>query len=222
MMLNRRTLSGKTHRSDSNTRLLLHFNEADATTSWVDASSYGCTVARNGSAAQTDTDQAKFGSASLLPGADYVNCSHASALTMGTSDFTFECWQRWSTGPSDDVVGIEYGNINSAGIGAFNDTGTVYFRDSGVNIATFAMGLSTGIWYHICMMRASNVAYLFFDGVLKASGACSTNFSATACHLGQLAGVGYDFAGWMDEIRVSKVARYSTGGFTPPTAAFDP
>jgi hypothetical protein len=82
---------------DSYTKVLLHFDGADATTAFPDDAP--TTVAHTWTAAgnaQVDTADSKFGGASLLLDGvgDWVTTVDSADFTLGTSDFTIECWYK--------------------------------------------------------------------------------------------------------------------------------
>jgi hypothetical protein len=80
-------------------------------------------------------------------------------------------------------------------------------------------------WYHVAASRKNGVVYGFVDGVKIGQASLLTNFGTTpGCRIGtDTAGngaAGWTFLnGYLDEVRVSKTARY-TANFTPPIVAF--
>ena len=81
--------------NDGFTKVLLQFNGADASTTITDVNAGGSahTWTANGNA-QIDTAQSKFGGASLLCDGtgDYVTTPDHADFTLGSSDFTIDCW----------------------------------------------------------------------------------------------------------------------------------
>ena len=81
--------------NDSNTRVLLHFDGADASTTMTDSNVGGAahvwTAAGN---AQIDTAQAQSGGASLLLDGtgDWVSTPDHADFAFGSGDFTIDCW----------------------------------------------------------------------------------------------------------------------------------
>jgi hypothetical protein len=78
---------------DSFTRLLLHFDGADAATYFRDHSASAHAVTSNGDA-QIDVAQSKFGSVSgSFDGTgDYLTAADSSDWDFGTGAFTIEFW----------------------------------------------------------------------------------------------------------------------------------
>ncbi|MBP2227542.1 hypothetical protein J2847_000822 [Azospirillum agricola] len=140
-----------------------------------------------------------------------------------TQDYTVECWGRWGGALGGTVSGVLFDFMVNGGnnraprvmVGGGNwyfafDTYT--WTGSGVDLN----------WHHFAFVRRASTLYFYLDGVQVFSQAASLNTDARAFTLG----IGNDMVwnpwiGWMDQFRVSKVARY-TDNFTPPTAEFTP
>ena len=92
-------------------------------------------------------------------------------------------------------------------------------------------------WHHVALSRSGGVAYLFADGVLKASAACvgTVDFSASGTFAGRTGWSSTEyFNGRMADLRVTKgVARYvadfavptdyalvASGSYVVPTGSF--
>ena len=77
------------------TKSLLHFDGADASTTFTDESGKTFTARGN---AQLDTAQQKFGTASgLFDGTgDYIDTPDHADWFLGTGDFTIDFWVRFS------------------------------------------------------------------------------------------------------------------------------
>ena len=82
---------------DNYTKLLLHFDGTDGSTTFVDSSPSGKTVTAVGNA-QIDTAQYKFGGASgLFDGnGDYLSVPDSDDWYFGTGDFTIDAWARFA------------------------------------------------------------------------------------------------------------------------------
>ena len=84
-----------------------------------------------------------------------------------------------------------------------------------------------GSWHHLALVRDSSGSRLYLDGTQAGSTTSSqatTSFDNTTPQpwaIGtSLPFSGRDYVGYIDEVRVSKYARYTGSSFTPPTAAF--
>jgi hypothetical protein len=210
---------------DEFTKLLLHFDGADASTSFTDSSPSPHTVTNND--AEIDTAQSKFGGASGLfdGGDDYLSLDGSSDFSFGSGDFTIEFFLRLAgTGEQDIYDSRPNGSSGATGprirVGPSTD---IKLAASGVTIVSGPV-LSVNTWYHVAFARDSGITRLFIDGVLQGSGADNTVYANGASRpmigsTGALPGDD-DLNGWLDELRVSKgIARW-TENFTPPAQAY--
>lgn len=154
---------------------------------------------------------------------------------LGTSDFTIEGW--YQSGSSSALAGAVFAGNWVASTGA---RGWEFFRQANTRQIGFrwsttgtdepaaligSAGAAWGSsWVHVCAMRSAGTLYLFVGGVLVGSAACPAIFNNT-----RPLGIGRRLAltsatynvGYLDEWRISAVARYATTGFTVPTSPFD-
>jgi hypothetical protein len=184
--------------------------------------------------AQIDTAQSKFGGASYLGDGtgDYIQAASDSAFNFGTGSFTIEYFIRFSA-ISTLYVPIalrESGSVNNGEWwceitaaenkmywGFKNQAGTQFY----VNLGLAGTAFATGQFYHIALVNNAGTAQMYVNGTATGTTtALSGSFgnSTTAMWIGAGAGA-YSVNGHMDEIRVSNIARY-TSGFTPTTSAF--
>ena len=178
-------------------------------------------TARNGAA--ISTDQAKFGSASVE--FDGSNDSlRTSDIVLGTSNFTFEAFIRL-----DVLTGFQYLLDGTENVGSVQNpvmylTSTnVLVSYQGGTIINVAHGLSVNTWHHIALVRdGTNSFKVFVDGTLKGSATPVSTYDSTARNysIGNNFTESFGLNGYMDEIRLTKRAVY-TSAFTPPTAAFN-
>jgi hypothetical protein len=199
--------------NDVNTVLLIHADGTDASTFFEDdngaRSKKG--IAANGNA-QIDTAESKFGGSSALFDGSGDRLSYIRNDGIGTSgDFTFEAWVR-----------VNGGNLPTV----FADNISFFINNSGV-ISYFSGTTRTGTqtltanqFSHCAWVRQSGTLNMYVNGVYADGFANSANMQDIEIYIG-----GYNdtnnYAGWLDEVRISKVARYTgTGNFTPPTAPF--
>ena len=182
--------------------------------------------------AQIDTAQSKFGGSSAL--FDGTNDYLTTSLTYSQADdFTIEGWVRFNALPStihmfasDDDSSSQYVGVqNSSGtyllIGAVNEGGANFYRNM-----TIPSTPSTGVWYHWAMVKSGSTLEFFWDGTLLTTqhSVAGTMTSGkgwdSVGRIGRWAGVAdYTPNGWLDEVRFSSTARY-TSGFTPSTTPF--
>ena len=80
-------------------------------------------------------------------------------------------------------------------------------------------GWADDTWYHVALVRNGTSLNVYRDGISIISVTNSIDFDNTGnLHIGSSDGSGY-FTGYMDEFRISNIARY-TADFTEPTEAF--
>jgi hypothetical protein len=222
--------------NDTNTVLLLHCNGTNTSTAFPDD---GGVRSQNGISAfgnaQISTAQSKFGSASALfdGTGDRLNVANNDLLYWNTQPYTVEYWCRVTafaaSQPFDDPTVT--GNMDPASDADYwsfgpDNSGNLtfkYYNGASVTVKdTDTMALNT--WYHCAAVITSNTIKIYLDGVEKASAAISgtpqfgTGYGGLNIGWGRSTS-GRSYNGYLDEIRISNSARY-TSGFTAPTAAF--
>jgi hypothetical protein len=222
---------------DAFTVFLAHMDGADASTTFTDEA--GKTLTANGDA-QIDTAQSKFGGASgLFDGTgDFVTAADSNdwLLDDGSNSnlWTVDFWVRFNGDPGTATQGFishfqdvsNFWNINLT-----NNNLRFAIRTAGVTTVTIdqAWDPATATWYHVAIVKNGTTGYLhFIDGTQI--GSTTTDTDPISNMTGNLriakttasTGVESFFAGWMDELRISKgVARW-TANFTPPTEPYTP
>jgi hypothetical protein len=217
---------------DSNTKALLHMNGADGSTTFTDES--GKTWTAHGHA-QIDTAQSKLGGASGLfdgLGDDYISSPDSADWYFGTGNFTIDFWVRFTALPANGSYQAMYSQtasvLDRVYLGVTNTSGTYYWKfmiDAGGDpLGTNAPSpsLSINTWYHIALVRSGNSWMVFQDG--SQCGSTATNSIAVddigaEVELGIYSTNSLPLKGWLDELRISKVARW-TSNFTPPTVEY--
>ena len=101
--------------------------------------------------------------------------------------------------------------------------GVFYYLNSGYRIISSTV-LNTGTWYHIAVSRSGSSTKMFINGTQV--GSTYTDSSSLVCGAMRPAlginGVGLSslaMTGYLDELRITRYARY-TANFTAPAAAF--
>ena len=171
--------------------------------------------------AQASTAQSKFGGSSMLFNGttDYLTFIDTPATRLGTSNFTVEGWVYLS------AVGTARGLVSkgaaatgwSVGISAANVLTFAYTAST----LTAATALSVSTWYYFAVVRsgtATGNVKIYLNGTVDAtsSGAITTDFNQTNTGYIGADRVGTSFlSGYLDEVRVTRVART----ITTPTAA---
>jgi hypothetical protein len=219
---------------DANTKLLVHFNGADAANTYTAETGQTVTFAAQ---AQLDTAQQKFGSASLLldGNADYVSVPDSADWAFGTNPFTLECWVRFNS-ISNAGLFEQRNSANSNEMLTFMyesaDTLAVAIRSAAVYTLIFRCPFdpSTNTWYHLALVRVNsdNAATgwrIFVDGVAQSLTLHNGAWNASvpnmtgAMVIGGSTNFSYWLNGWLDEARISNTARW-TSDFSVPTSEY--
>ena len=195
--------------------LLMHCDGTDGSTTFTDHSGSAKTLTANGNA-QIDTAQSQFGGASALfdGTGDYVSAAASTDFEFGSGDFTIEFFLRL-TGPDNfSIFYTEDGNTS-----LHFDASRWVWRANNTNVFVTTDDPNLNQWYHIALVRNGTTTTLYRDASAEASGTsvdCANSNSAIRI------GTGYQsLNGHIDELRITKgVARYTSAGFTVPTAAF--
>lgn len=200
-----------------NVVLHLSMDGANAGTTFVEKTGKTVTVAGN---AQTSTAKYRFGgSSALFDGTnDGVKVATDTSFSIGTGDFTAECWvSAISFTSAPDLISRFDGTSNGWALGLVND-GTVRFSSSaGDNYSSQV--LTAGCWYHLALVRVAGVVKIFCNGTQCLSVANPSSFSgASEIAIGcRATGATLSLNGYLDDVRITKgVARY-TASFTPPS-----
>ena len=216
---------------DSYVKALLHFNGADASTSFLDEIDKTWTASGN---AQIDTAQAVFGVASGLFDGTSDKITAADSLDWQLDDgsnsnsWTIDFRLRFNGDPGTGNAGIVQQRADNNGfwyLALQNNKLHFGMRAAGIDFLsienTWDPGGST--WYHVAIVKQGTTGYKFFiDG--SQIGTTQTDTDP----IGNIAGgisIGsvttnngtYELNGWLDELRISKGVPRWTSNFTPPT-----
>lgn len=185
------------------------------------------TVINNGNI-QISALQSKFAATSaLLDGTgDFLTVNH-SDFDLAGGNFTLEGWFRFNIVSGDKGLFSKY----SAGPYGFNFryASSVGGIRSVLGTGTSAQAWNTSwtpvanTWYHIAITRSGNIIRIFIDGVLKNTTTVTITVtpSTSPFAIGTSQTVANsDFNGYIDEVRVSNIARY-TENFTVPVSEFN-
>jgi len=196
--------------NDSFTKLLLHWDGSDASTTYVDSSSGAKTVTRIGTS-EIDTAQSKFGGSSMLnsTGSSGATIAASADFNMGSGDFTYDFWVRFTGTARGTIFTMGSGNdylviTPSSGLIEVNSAA------GGAIITAGATAFSTATWYHLMLRRSGTSWVLFRDCVSYVTATSSTAYgtSTDLFRIGSYTNNAIHTDGWLEEFRVSKgVAR---------------
>jgi hypothetical protein len=187
------------------------------------------TITTNGNA-QVSTAQSQFGGASALfdGTGDYLIVPASSSFNFGTSPFTIELWFRRiadASGVIDVIIGNRNEGFGSGNFVLYTYSSSVEFdyRNDLVANNVFSTAISNNTWYHFAIVRNGTSLTLYKDGAVgqaKTIGASETfGSSSFDLSIGCNTQGTFPLNGYIDELRISNTARYTTT-FTPPTTAF--
>ena len=185
--------------------------------------------------AQISTAQSKFGGASAVfdGNNDYLQIASPNGINDTSTDFTFEGWFRFDINPEAQTIGggsyMMLATVSSSSYILCQEVGgerAVQVADSGTYmqwVESGGSGWSTNTWYHIAVVRISNQYDIYVDGTALPRPATSSKAGGFAVGgaftIGRFIDSRGSMDGYIDELRISSVGRY-TGNFTAPTSAF--
>ena len=180
--------------------------------------------------AKVSTAQYKYGTGSIaLDGTgDYLKTTPNNAiLTFGTGDLTLECW-IYQTATSTSTYRVIFGDNIYGSTGGY----TLYSYNNALNLWKGSGGggaeviapagtITLNTWTHVAWTRSGSSNRLFINGTqVGATTTDATNYTSTASYIGASQSGTLPFAGYIDDLRITKGnARYTSNTFTVPTAA---
>jgi len=205
---------------DMNTVLLLHFDG-----NYDDSSRHKIVVGNNPSASKFETGGLGFNQCVDING-NYPTYD----VNMGSGDITVEFFIKMTANIDNDWMGafgsFEHQASTGRGVAfrytAYGNNGVqVYVKNGATEYSSGWLGtLTLNLWYHIAIVVSGGYCKVYKDGTLWTSfpaifgGMDTLYFGRWA-----LEDVGSVFPAYIDEFRISNVARY-TANFTPPTQPF--
>lgn len=146
---------------------------------------------------------------------DYFTIASSSILAFGTGDFTIEFWMYLTTYGTNYPGNILHSGL-TGGLGLWLTSANIQitrYNIGGDLIYTGAMPLNS--WNHLAFVRSSGTGYIFLNGTQVATGAISTNYSASSFNVGQsTANSPY----YISNLRVVKGSAVYTSNFVVPSA----
>jgi hypothetical protein len=220
--------------NDSFTKVLLHMDGVDASTTFTDSNAGGAahTWTARGNA-QVDTADSQFGGASLLCDGtgDSIDTPDHADFTLGSGNFTIEMRFKINGGDGStlDLAGQSDAGLTAAASAWYLQriSGTLRFGlSTGAafvvmnSASTYNTTTNTG-WHHVAVVRNGNNLFMYVDGVQQATVAFTgaVQDSAQVLNIGARSSAAGTWFGWIDEFRLSNTARW-TAAFTPPLVAY--
>jgi hypothetical protein len=175
--------------------------------------------------------QSKFGGyAGYFSGAETQRLILSRDINITASDFTIDFWIYLTNRKTSQMLLYHYYNSTNFWRLYLTASSNVLRFESKINGSTNILVdvdnsyLDLNSWHHIALERYGNLYSVFIDGNLRGSVIAGSNpyYHSTKYMYAGGNGVltGYDYTGYMDEIRVSQYAAYEGQPFTPPPIAY--
>jgi len=206
----------------TNTKLLLNMANGQA----IDSAAQNHMTLIGG--AKVSSTQSKFGGTSMVfdESGDYVTLPSDSFKILGIGDFTIECFARFATDPNNNGQGLfklsnGYLNTTTRGPAVYvqGESSGRWAIYSGTTQYLASITPAINTWYHVAYVRSSGVTKLYIDGTERISVSDTTDYTDTYFAIGGYYSVNYLLNGFIDEFRISHMARY-TSNFTAPDKPF--
>jgi hypothetical protein len=216
---------------NSYTKLLLHGNGTNHSTTFTDDSPSPHSVSSSG-AAEISTTQSKFGGASISVGYGFgtasVTVADSADWNFGTGNFTIDFWMYFDSEPgfggdARDIIYQFDGSDHGWGFwldGAFLNFG--FYASGESSTTTFDNGgeITYRAWHHIAVTRSGTNMRLFIDGTLVDTKAISSKSFTDAASPVTFADASWPY--FIDEFRIQKGEAVWTSSFTPATSEYAP
>ncbi len=179
------------------------------------------------------TDAVYFDGYGAGNGNTYLQVTDHADFDFGTGDFTIESWvyqTETASGGANYHVVWHTSDVDQHGIGLIwhnNGTLQLHFGNGSWNHGNVTGTYNNNQWYHFAEVRSGGTVKFYVDGVEKFSGTRNGTYDGNqSLKFGGWRPVangaeilGNTFQGYMDEMRISDSARY-TSAFTPSSSAF--
>lgn len=212
---------------------LLLGDGANGGTTFTDSGPNAFTITRTGTASggiTTSTAQALFGSSSILSPASSGNRLRLpnNALARGSgSSWTWEAALYRNVGSANQVLMDGNNNASNTTGPAIYITNTnklaVYDGPAAANRGAGGTSIPTGAWTWIAVTWDGTSLRFYYNGTLDQTVGAFTNTWGASSQVSLLAdqfGPGQGYQGYIEQIRFTRVARYTGGSYTVPSAPF--
>lgn len=207
----------------ANTQLLTCQTNGGATNNgFVDQSSFNNIITRNGNTTQgTFSPYSQNGWSNYFDGSPtkYVSTPSTTLLSLGSGDYTIEFW-CYSNSLGSGTAGCPFVSWDTTYQQLLRHNGSIwecYYKTGSTipSVSTSTVGINQ--WVHQALVRRSGTVTWYLNGVSRGTAADSTNFSTAMYYqIGNYGGYQYD--GYVSNVRVVKGTAVYTANFTPPTS----
>jgi hypothetical protein len=219
--------------TDSYTKLLLHMDGANNSTTFTDSSGSTHTVTAVADAKIAARNDPKIGLGCLYCDGtgDYFTLADSADWYLADGDFTIDTWIKINSLSAANGICGQYADANNYWqfyLAATTGKATFLAKATTdkASYVTTTWGASIDTWYHIELSRDGAAMYFFVNGVsqtLTETTAISTNEVpdlAAVLEIGACANHGTVLNGYLDEVRLSKGVIRHTGDFTPNSSEY--
>jgi len=151
-------------------------------------------------------------------GTNHLSVGASSDMSMGTGDFTIECWARFDTGANVGLWQVEGLTTNYTTTLSFAHNGSNWHGYRGGSTWDYGGGRNASQWYHCAYVRHSGTCTIYVDGSSLGSWSDSYNYQGTTLVIGGYYTTGYRLNGNISNFRVVKGQALYTSNFTPSTS----
>jgi len=157
---------------------------------------------------------------------DFLNTASSSDLTLGTGDFTIECFARFDQKVgqgifqiSDSTNGLEYNNRSTTLAIGHQGGGNEWLIYAGGQTRNdqITKHFSIGQWIHVAIARSSGVSKFFLNGEECVSFSDTYNYDGDKIAIGGFLNTSNLMDGSISNFRVIKGTAVYTSSFKPPT-----
>jgi len=187
---------------------------------FLDSSTNNFTITRNGNTTQgTFSPFSQTGWSNHFDGSgDYLDFATSSAFTMGSGDFTIECWYYPLTSyASYNGYIFDLGNNGTRVQLYYNQLYFIPVAGSAVT-GSAGVGIPPYTWYHLACVRSGSTITVYLNGTSIGTVSNSSNLTDNDCRIGDYGGGFVPFNGYISNFRIVKGTAVYTEAFTPPTA----
>lgn len=202
--------------------VLIPMTGAHGSTTFTDRSPSQKTITAYGNA-KLSTAQSKWGNGSgYFDGSgDYLGDYLKAAISLNTNSFSIECWAYWDSTPAVNS-GVFAINPSSSALEVYRRPASnhaLVFYLNNTNVIFSSTPLLNNVWYHIALIRNTGSFYLYLNGTLVGSYPSGITISDATLYIGTWDGSSEFLRGYMQDFRVSNIARY-TANFSVPNSPF--
>lgn len=223
--------------------LLLHFDGADGSQTFVDSGGHNVSVTAHNHV-QIDSAQRVFGSGSaLFDGVDdYLTVAANPLFQFGTDDFTVDFRFRipttgiyvfYDTNSAMNIrLETDVALLDENSLPLLDENSLAISSSIGPNVAVMAGAdyvmfgttpITADTWYHLEIARDGSFIRMFLNGDLEDGAPDFTDITGTSPVIGRNnSGANQYFNGWLEELRVIKGIPAHTGAFSMPLGPYVP